>query len=267
MMIIFKPLGTIGLLIIILLWSIIGNLLILISIDPIFGIFISFIICVFIVIIRALYYKKINHDLVEEYIQEYKGDDTAIKYFRKTIYAKKNNLANKEIIFNDEFKQMPKFLLAKKLNKRIKKKIDNSFLKLHFKAPYMYKVDYVNLVLITNVTANDFNDYITAIKDKHIEEGIENIVLFYLENPSDEELQIIKRKMNVNNYIIDDISIKVSFLVSDDNGFTLYDNYYFIDYSTDMIKDKYRIKSNIPIPSDKLTRRVNQEIYTRLCGI
>jgi hypothetical protein len=72
--------------------------------------------------------------------------------------------------------------------------------------------------------------------------------------------------MNVNNYIIDDISIKISFLISDE-GFTLYDNYYFIDYSSDMIKDKYSVKSNVPIPNDKLTRRVNQEIYTRLCGV
>ena len=30
-------------------------------------------------------------------------------------------------------------------------------------------------------------------------------------------------------------------------------NYYFIDYSSDMIKDKYSVKSNVPFPSDKLT--------------
>jgi len=264
-MIIFKP---IGYYIPMSLWAIITYLLYLISIDPIFGIFISFFLCVFILIKRANYYKKLNHDLVEKYIQEYKGKETAIKYFRKTVYAKKNNLANKKIIYNDEFKQMPKFLLAKKLNKRIKKKIVNNFIKVHFNAPHVYKdICVVNLVLITNVTANDFNDYIAAIKEEHIDEEIENIVLFYLENPSNEELQIIKRKMNVNNYIIDGISTKVSFLISDDNGFKLYDNYYFIDYSTDMIKDKYRIKSNVPIPSDELTRKVNFEIYTRLCGI
>jgi hypothetical protein len=220
------------------------------------------------VIKRANYYKRINHDLVEKYIQEYKGEETAIKYFKKTVYAKKNNLTNKKVIYNDELKQMPKFLLAKKLNNRIKRKIKNNFIKLYFNAPYMYKDNcVVNLALITNVTANDFNDYIAAIKEEHLDEEIENIVLFYLENPSNEELQIIKRKMNVNNYIIDDISTKVSFLIRDDNGFKLYDNYYFIDYSTDMIKDKYRIKSNVPIPSDELTRKVNYVIYTRLCGI
>ena len=264
-MIIFKP---IGYYIPMSLWAIITYLLYLISIDLIFGIFISFFICVFILIKRANYYKRINHDLVEKYIQEYKGEETAIKYFKKTIYAKKNNLANKEIIYNDEFKKMPKFLLAKKLNKRIKKKIVNNFIKVHFNAPHVYKdICVVNLVLIANVKANVFNDYIAAIKEEHIDGEIENIVLFYLENPSNEELQIIKRKMNVNNYIIDGISTKVSFLISDDNGFKLYDNYYFIDYSTDMIKDKYRIKSNVPIPSDELTRKVNYVIYTRLCGI
>jgi hypothetical protein len=220
------------------------------------------------VIKRANYYKRINHDLVEKYIQEYKGEETAIRYFKKTIYAKKNNLANKKIIYNDEFKQMPKFLLAKKLPKRVSKRISNNYIKVHFNAPHVYKdICVVNLVLITNVKANVFNDYIAAIKEEHIDEEIENIVLFYLENPSNEELQIIKRKMNVNNYIIDGISTKVSFLISDDNGFKLYDNYYFIDYSTDMIKDKYRIKSNVPIPSDELTKKVNFEIYTRLCGV
>jgi hypothetical protein len=264
-MIIFKPIGWI---IPMLFWGFITYLLIKISIDPIISIFGSFFLCVFILIKRANYYKNINHDLVEKYIQEYKGEETAIRYFKKTIYAKKNNLANKKIIYNDEFKQMPKFLLAKKLPKRVSKRISNNYIKVHFNAPHVYKdICVVNLVLITNVKANVFNDYIAAIKEEHIDEEIENIVLFYLENPSNEELQIIKRKMNVNNYIIDGISTKVSFLISDDNGFKLYDNYYFIDYSTDMIKDKYRIKSNVPIPSDELTKKVNFEIYTRLCGV
>lgn len=266
-MIIYKPINTLILLIAMGVQVLFLLIMILIRFEPHFAVLISFCFSFSYLIIRSLYYKNINNNLVANYISEYTGDETAIRYFKKTMFAKREKLANKGVIFNDELRQIPRILQAKKLNSRITNKMKHNYVKLKILAPYMYEADIINVVLITEISGRRFEDYLNAIKIEHLEEGTENIVIFYIENPSEEDYRVIKREMNVNNYIVNDINIKLTFMVRDDIGFILFDNYYFIDYSSTMIKEKYRIKSNVPIPCDSLSKRVNNEIRYKICGI
>jgi hypothetical protein len=266
-MIIYKPNDTTIRLIALIMLTVIFLIMYLLQIDPYVGVLVSLTIVSCCLLVRSNYYRKINEKLTSDYINEYEDNATAIKYFRKTIYARRNKLAKKEIIHNDDLKQMPKLLQAKKINSKIADKITSNYVKLKILAPYMYEVKFVNLVLVTNVSGNEYDDYIKKVKKVHLEEGMENIILFYLENPSDDEYQKIKGEMKVNNYLVEGISVKTTFLVNNSNGFTLLDNYYFIDYSSDMIKEKYRIESNVPIPCDVLSKRVNNEISYKICGV
>lgn len=236
------------------------------DIEPYTAVIVSIIIFISYLIIHSYYYRKINNELISKYINEYNGETSAIKYFRKTVYARRNKLSKKEIIYNDELRQIPKFLQAKNLHSKTMKKMENDYIKLKVLAPYFYKNEFINLILISTVSKGDVTNYIEAIKEEYLDGDTENILLFYLNNLSQEEYMALRRQIYVNNYLIDNISVKITFLIKNDNGFTLLNNYYFVDYSTCLIKDKYKIKYSLPIPCDILSKRVYNEIYFKLCG-